>query len=320
MRKLVVNVLAYNSEYSTSTQIAAKCDMSVMECYLKNAFVCLKSCISNTPDLDAALFVNFNVDEKYRRLYEENGLKIIELPFDKYVHPKEFKWALVNYRICCLDYAVHNLDYDYYLALDTDVYCVDDLSDMFAEMKYGVMMHNIGHRLSHKDRQEIIDTTPLYFGERVDIVHFGGECLGGTRENLTEFIAKWEDVFNKTYDAVIEKKIYKFNDEYISSMVAHTLPVTQAVPYMFRYWTIKDFFLICNNWKYNSVCLWHLPVEKKRGIYKLFNYFNKHGEFPSVNKAAAMMGFGRTTRPFVLSDYPIRARNFLDRTFKKKNK
>lgn len=320
MRKLVVNVLAYNSEYSTSTQIAAKCDMSVMECYLKNAFVCLKSCISNTPDLDAALFVNFNVDAEYRKLYEENGLKIIELPFDKYVHPKEFKWALVNYRICCLDYAVHNLDYDYYLALDTDVYCVDDLSDMFSEMRYGIMMHNIGHRLSHKDRQEIIDTTPLYFGERVDIVHFGGECLGGTRENLTEFIAKWEDVFNKTYDAVIEKKIYKFNDEYISSMVAHTLPVRQAVPYMFRYWTIKDFFLICNNWKYNPVCLWHLPVEKKRGMYKLFNYFKKHGEFPSVNKAATMMGFGRSTRPFVLSDYPIRARNFLDRTFKKKNK
>lgn len=317
MKNLVVNVLAYNSEYHTSTQIAENCDMSVMECYLKNAFVCLKSCLETTPNIDAALFVNFNVDEKYRKLYSDNGIKIIELPFDKYVHPKEFNWALVNYRICCLDYAVHNLDYNAYLALDTDVYCVDDLTELFSEMEYGVTMHNIGHRLSHKDRQEIIATTPLYFGERVDIVHYGGELLGGTRDKLTEFIEKWQDVFEKTYDAVIEKKIYKFNDEYISSMVAHTMPIRQATPYIYRYWTIRDYFLICNNWKFNSVCLWHLPVEKKRGMYKLFNYYNKHGHFPTMERAAAMMGFGNPKRPIVLSDYPIRLKNYIDRTFKK---
>lgn len=318
-KNLVINILAYEDEYQTSTQMGEGCTNLVIRNYLKDSFVCLRSCLDHTPDLDAKLFVNFDMTKEDRQLFEKNGIEICKLPFDKYRFPKEYRWALVNYRLCVLDYIVHHLEYENVLAVDTDEYCVDDLSDAFAEMQDGMVLYDTNERLNHSERQAIIDTSEFYFGKRVNVPHIGGEFIGGNREAMKEFLKVCQDVIDKSFPKVDEKKIYKYNDEYVMSVAAMVVKTVNAAPYVFRYWTIRKFFLVSTNWKYNSVCLWHMPVEKKRGMFKLYNYYLKHKQFPPKEKAAAMMGFGRSTRPYVLSDYPILFSNYLAEHREKKS-
>lgn len=324
-KNLIVNVLAYEDEYQTSTQMGEGCTNLVIRNYLKDSFVCLKSCLMHTPDTDVKLFVNFKMAEDDRKLFEENGIGVCYLAFDKFRFPKEYRWALANYRMCVLDYVVHHMEYENILALDTDEYCVDDLSDAFAEMREGMVLFDTAERFSHSERQAIMDTAEFYFGRRINLPHIGAEFFGGNKDAMKDFLKICQDVIDGSFAKVDEKKLYKYNDEHVMSAAAYAYAgegrIINAAPYIYRYWTIRKFFLVSTNWKYNSVCLWHMPVEKKRGIFKLYNYYMKYKRFPEKEKAAAMMGFGRSTRPFVLSDYPIVLKNRLaERAEKKRDK
>lgn len=313
MRKLITVAVAYDSDSYTSPQLAGKADETMVNYYYMNAFVCLKSCLEHNHDIDVMVVTNYDMNERLKSQFTDAGIKIQKIPFDKYIYSTKALWRLAYYKLCALEYVVNELDYDMYINLDTDVYCVDGLDDMWDEMQSGIMLYNVGHRLSHKDRQDIINMTEPYFSERRNIVHYGGELIGGTKAALKEFLYNCHDIYAKTYEEIMEKKIDNLGDEFILSIAASLVSVREAAPYLFRYWTIPSFFLVSSNWKNNPVCLWHLPAEKKRGMIKLYHYFCRHGKFPEKKKAAAMMGFGKMGRPIVLSDYPIKLENFIKR-------
>lgn len=313
MKKLITVAFAYDKDSQTSPQLAARADRNTIEYYLKNAFVCLKSCLEHNTDTDVMLVTNYDMDEEFKGRFLQAGIKICKVPFDKYTYPTDAMWRLAYYKLCALEYVVNELSYDKYINLDTDVYCVDSLDDAWEEMESGIMLYNVGHRLSHKDRQDIIEMTEPYFSERRNVVHYGGEIVGGTRQMLADFMEKCHDIYDRTYKTIKDAGIDNLGDEFILSIAASLTKVREAAPYLFRYWTIPSFFLVSSNWRNNSVCLWHLPAEKKRGMIKLYKFFLKHNSFPDKGRAAGMMGFRNIKRPVVLSDYPIRFENLIKR-------
>lgn len=305
MKNLICTAFSFKEGFNTSTQTGKSADESTTITYLKNIFVTLTSAKIQNPDDEVALFTNVEMPVEWAEKLNKHGIKVHLCPFDTFVISKEFIWALAYYKLCVLDHIVKENakthEYDRILLMDADTYTARPYTDLWNEADYGVLMYQVGHDYSHPDRDVIRrDFEKFYPNEAKDraIVHYGGEFVAGTQVNLEGFMATCRSVFETMTANGNLKMEERAGDETIWSAAAALtdVPVIHAGAYIFRFWT-RDFYLVSSVTKSNPVCIWHIPSEKEYGFIRLYNYYDKHDEYPGLENVAKIMGIAGTKRP-----------------------
>lgn len=252
-----------------------------------------------------ALITNIDPPEEWTDLYQQASIKIWKVPFEKYVFPKDFSWALTAYKLNALEWTVENLEYDEYVFLDSDTIIQDSLKPIWNELEHNtnsIMLYNVGHMYGHPHRQVILENYKMLYGKDEGIIHYGGEFIAGSKEMLAHYMKEVSDVFRRIEDL-------KFNvhpdtqDETLISIGARNIKIVDANPYMCRYWTDKNFYLVSTNWSNNSVLIWHLPAEKTRGILRVYNYVRMQNKLPDKEKMRKHMSLPASKPPVKLYTY-----------------
>lgn len=297
MKNLIINAFAFKEDYATSMQLGGKANTDVLELYMKNIFVSLKSAKLHNPKDDVMLVTNMPLPKQYQELFEAHNILVQTIAFDTFVMPKQFVWSLAFFKLCALDYVVKHTEYEHIVLLDADTITMHPYTDMWKEADYGILLFEVGHSYSHPDRWAITEAyRKLYQTQTGSITHIGGEYICGRRETLADYMK----VCMRIYDDMKQSGFEVFEhagDEFILSVAANKITnVINAAPYIYRYWT-EDFYLISTNTVANPVCIWHLPSEKDTGMLRLYHYYQKHQGFPNAEKCATMTGIVKAKRP-----------------------
>lgn len=316
MANLIFNAFAFKEDFQSSMQLTGNMDEEKLTIYMENIFVSLKSAALHNPQDDVMLVVNGNVPERFREQFERENIKIKEIPFDRFVMPKSFVWALAFFKLCALSYVVETENYENYLLLDTDTLTVEAYDEMWQECKTGVILYPLGHSYHHHDRERIRTDYERLYEEPLNLVHYGGEYVCGSRRALGRFTDECAAVY-----ARMKEKEFQIDDhtgdETILSIAAARLQAEEsaegvrrggigeetrveiiaAVPYVYRYWT-NAFYLVSTNTIYNPVCIWHLPDEKEHAMRYFYRYYKKNGRFPEKKRCMRIAGLKLAKRPF----------------------
>ncbi|MGN0326598.1 MAG: hypothetical protein ACI4DW_09805 [Lachnospiraceae bacterium] len=204
------------------------------------------------------------------------------------------------FKLCALTYLARQ-EYEKILLIDADTITVDAYSELWQEMEYGMMLYPVNHSFHHQARKEIReDAVRLGYGEEGNVIHYGGEFVGGNKATLTGFLTLCESVFHRMEENNFRVKD-NIGDETILAVAAMLYKkkhsITEAGAYIYRYWTERRFYLVSSNTIYNPVCIWHLPGEKDKGLIILYQYYIKHGKYPDKKKTAHILGIYPAKRP-----------------------
>lgn len=298
MKNVICNAFAFKEDYLTSMQMGGKTDQKLLDIYMKNIFVSLKSARIQNPQDDVMLVTNADLPEQYQMLFKEHEIQVRIIPYDIFVMPKQFCWSLAFFKLCALHYLTGQTAYEHILLMDADTITMKSYEELWKEADYGVLLYGVGHSLNHHDRQLIMeDYHRLYPEGKSNIVHYGGEFICGRRTELQEFVKICLRVYNTMRDSGYNVS-ERTGDETVWSIAAAQFgSIVNAAPYIYRFWT-EEFYLVSTVTVSNPVAIWHIPSEKKTGFVRMFYYYEKHGAFPDAERAAQMLGIVRAKRPF----------------------
>lgn len=288
-----------------------------MELYLKNSYVCLRSVMENNSNVNCLLAVSFELPDDWKKRFLDAGIEVVFVEFGKYKIGNEFNWGIVQYRYDVINYLCGRLDEeDKVIMLDTDVICTGSLSNVLDEVTNRICLYDVQHSKDLVDRKNICDNYKRIYSdvEDTDIIHYGGEFIGATGKNLKLL---FEESVKIMVDSSQKEGLVNFNDEHITSIAIDRLwdkvKVNNANAYICRYWTAKKFYLTSTNYHYNPVVLWHLPVEKDRGIVYIYNKLVKTKTFPSKQKMAKIFGFPKAKRSNIILNYWIQMKHIIEK-------
>lgn len=256
-----------------------------MELYLKNSFVCLYSAKLYNKTAKCILFVSFELPLEWKERFEKAGIEIEFVEFGGYTIGDEFNWGIVQYRYDVMKRLCEMLeDNDKVVMLDTDIVCVGELNQVFDELETRMLLYDVQHNYELVDRRNICNNYRKIYQDIVgdNIIHYGGEFIGANGRNLRILFDMSVEVMKASGNV---KDLVNFNDEHITSIAIDKLwnkiRVNNANAYICRYWTARKFYLTGTNYCYNPVVLWHMPVEKDRGIRYL--YEKVRGQFGKLS-------------------------------------
>ena len=301
-KKLVFVPLAYKINYSMSANMPLSNDEGITV-YLKNALVLLLSVKRNNPNVDIAVLVNFIVPHNVLKIFRDNNVQVITVPFDEYQMPADFKWSLAFYKICALKYAVNNLNYEYFLELDSDEICINPFEDLWKELDNKILMYVSNFRTGHSTRllySEIYNN--IYRkDEEIIINKAGGGFIAGRKNNLAHFMMECDKVY-KFIQKNISDISTNIGDEIYTSIYYERYPekVGHAGAYVDVYWT-GNFYYVSTNYQFDPVSIIHLPDEKQRGLLWIYRYFEKKQTLPPNKKLFTMLSFPKAHCSFSIS-------------------
>ncbi|WP_303195083.1 hypothetical protein [Thomasclavelia spiroformis] len=311
--KLVFVPLAYKQNYSMSANMKVDNDTGIVV-YLKNALVSLISVKKYNTGVQVALVTNFTVPNKFRNIFEKNDILIFEITFDNFIMPPEFKWSLAFFKISALEYVVKELNYDYYLELDSDEICINSFDDMWYELNDKLLMYVSRFRFNHSTRKlysDIYCNVYKLIAFQGRISKTGGGFIAGNKNSILHFIDECNYVYSYLKENV-DKLDKNIGDELYTSIYYAKFSdrVKDASPYVDVYWT-SDFYYVSTNYKFDAVSLLHLPDEKQRGLLYIYDYFMKNGTFPSENLMFKYLSFPNSKRPFSIIRFWLRIKRKL---------
>lgn len=302
-KKVVFTAFAFKEGYQTSKQTGKEASQTMIEIYMENIYVALTSAGIQNPDVDLVAVVNQQPPQHWQRLFQEANIKVKLIPFDTFVLPPSFTWALAFYKLCALKAMLEEGSYNLYLLMDNDTFTTGSYQQLWKDALEAVLLYPVGHSYDHPDRQIIChDWEHLYPEESGNPVHYGGEFVAGNLTQLKAFMVLAEGVFEQMSECkfAIDKAT---GDESVWSMAAQ-LAETRRGPiirgagaYLYRFWT-GDFYLISTVTVANPVCIWHIPNEKENGFSYLYQIYQKKGCYPQQKKVAAILGIAVPKRPF----------------------
>lgn len=298
-KKLVFIPLAYKSNYLMSANINVDNEKGI-EIYLKNALVLLISIQKNNSDIDTAIITNFKIPKQFDEIYKKNNIFIFNTPFNNYMMPSDFKWSLAFFKIKAIEFAVNELNYDYYLELDSDEICINTFEDMWLELDNKLLMYVSDFRYNHPTRSlysDLYSKIYKYYLNNNKIVKAGGGFIAGNKKQLSLFVDECNIVYSYLNNNIknVDKNI---GDELYSSIYYAKYPerVGNASPYIDVYWT-GSFYYVSTNYKFDAVALVHLPDEKLFGLLYLYEYYMKKGNLPSENIIFKLLSFPKLEKP-----------------------
>lgn len=267
---------------------------SKLDLYLKNCCVACVSAKKNCKDnTDVALVTNIDVPTEYKKVLEQNGVKILRYNFDKFNFDGKYTWALAFYKLCALYHATEELDYDNYAFMDSDVYVQTEFSDIWKECGLKILLYDICHGLQTEDYQRFLKEVSEFTGkEALGVTHYGGEFFAANKDNAKMFVVECLDIYRKMMEKQFKTSC---GDEFITSLAAARMEgdVRNAGAYIYRYWT-RRFHLMSTNYQYNPVAVLHVPQEKDFGMIRIFDKYVSLGILPSQKKVWRMLHLSHT--------------------------
>ncbi len=289
-KNLIFTSFHWNPKANTAHAVA-------IETYLKNIFVALVSAKRNNPNDDVCLIVTEQTKNRLPDFYEgvlkQEGVSIKTVEFDSFQKKEEQAWSFSFYRLSLIKKICSEKEYSNICSIDSDTYTVSSFANIWNDARSFVLLLDLNHSPDiQQARDQRLEASPL-LNEEVSYTNYGGEFVAGSVENLALFVEVCEEV----YQTLLQKKIhFKHGDEtvlYIAAAECQNRPritIKNASPYVARYWTSRHFYLVSSNHKFNPVCIWHLPDEKKNGLQRLYFYYKKHRRFPTDSKCARVCG------------------------------
>jgi len=289
---VVANAVSYLDKTQGSCQLSNEGQNDRMDLYLKLSIVSLRSAMLHNPGIDAALVVNFEIPKDRCAEIEGYGISVHRIIFSKFRMPDCFPWGAAFFKLEVLAYLTEK--YEHIALIDCDTFTVGNFDDMKKESENTILLYDVQHKLSHPDRQRNIQNHHVLFSENLPLIHYGGEIIVGSQNNLRQFLEYCEDIIK----SVREKSSMIDNDmgdeQIISSAASRMTDVIQSANcYLYRYWTSNRFRLLSTNYEYNAVDIWHLPSEKENGFMFLYESLARNGEFPSRKKCVRIFGLNR---------------------------
>lgn len=259
--------------------------------YMKNCCVALLSAKKHNIDVDVALVTNIEVPAEYRTILENNNILIINVEFETFRFPNDYKWGLAFYKLCALKYVVENYDYEFYAYLDADVYIQSDFNLIWKECEQNILLYDINHGLQVRDYKMFLEDVNKFTKSDKMITQYGGEFFAASRVAATQFITECYEIFNKMQT---EKFYTRFGDEFILSLVAYKNrdKVKNAGAYIFRFWT-GSFRLVSTSYMFNPIAVIHVPDEKNCGIIKIYKYFTNKKKLPCIDRVYSTLHLKR---------------------------
>lgn len=310
MKNIIMCAFAFPQGIGGSTQISETTESNKIKIYMENALVALASAKMHNPE-DRVIFVtDKEPDEAIKKEFTDAGIENEIVPFDSFLMPDDFMWAKAFYKLCALYHISRKLQYDNILLLDTDTYTAHDFKELWLECRQGILLYEVGHAYCHHDREIIFKDYKRLYGSDIKPVHYGGEFIAGNSKAVESFMNACADVYEDMKRSGFQGEKNAGDETILSIAAMRVQGIFPANPYLFRFWT-TEFYLTSTLYQANPVCIWHLPAEKDTGMRYLYRYFSRKGKFPSVEKAAKIMGLPKAVRPFRWSSLCFRARRKL---------
>lgn len=284
---------AFKEGYGTSAQVSGGTDEQKYSLYMKNIIVAATSAKRQNPEDEVVMITNREPLPFCREAFDKAGIKITIIPYDSFTMPGNFPWSLAFFKLCAMAYLAKS-DYEKVVVLDADTLSVRSYEEMWKEAEDGLLLYPVGHSYHHTEREVIRkDTVQLGFDHLGNMVHYGGEFVCGKVSDFAKYVAHCQEVFVRVEEKCSELRD-TFNDETIFCIAAMLYRqhdrIIDAAAYSYRFWTVKGFYLVETTWKHQPVTIWHLPGEKTTGILELYKYYQKHGDYPIIEKSAKMLG------------------------------
>lgn len=247
------------------------------------------------PSARLIFFTNLEVLPAYLgRLFARLSVEVVNLPYTC-KPPKGWHNAWTNqfYVYDILKWAeTHIAKDDVFLVTDADCVCHKPLDEFFLRtQESGAGLYDSHYSCSNP--QLMINgitagqLTELYYEYKgipapaKDLIaYYGGEFIAFRGDIIPLVNKEYEKLWAFNLDR-FHKNLPKLNEEaLLLSVLVKSLGLENAIgnDYINRIWTTKLYYTVKPT--DFSLALWHMPSEKKRGLYRLYRYFSKHPEVP----------------------------------------
>ncbi|MCR5304307.1 MAG: hypothetical protein K6E33_07065 [Lachnospiraceae bacterium] len=265
-------------------------DSDRVNLYLKNACVSLISLAEKNPECDTALCTNIDVPDRFLKLLKEKDIRVIKIPYDDYLFPEGMRWSLTFYKFRVMEYLAENTEYDRYLMLDTDTYCGFNFGSMWDNAELGMLMClNTAPIDSDNSKKALEESKKLYPDlEQGTRFYWAGGELAAKREDFVFLSRECRKIYEDMRKMNVETSL---GDEFVWYVFDKKYPgrIIPGNAYWDHYWTYDSYYHITTFYYYDRKPLWHMPVEKSRGMLKLFDYYEKHRRFPNQRRLWHML-------------------------------
>lgn len=217
-------------------------------------------------------------------LFDELGVETVTLPYERRP-PKGWYGAWQNqfYLYDILGWIGGRMKADdALLVCDADCLCRTPLNGLFDEIrKQGSALYEfITDRSATINGITLPEMEAFYSGcygtlPRSPLAYYGGEFIGLRGDNVCRINEAYAGLwaFNLARAGL---RAPKLNEEaHVLSVLAERLGLRNAAAnrYVKRMWTSPQFNNVCP--EDERLAVWHLPYEKKRGLYRLFRLLEK---------------------------------------------
>jgi hypothetical protein len=295
-RRVIANALVLYGDGRTAPNLRSAGKEDPRTVYLKNSYVSLRSAGLSNPDADRVLVHDGEVGEEFQHLFEAAGIQLVIVPYRRFRVPDHLPWRAGYYKLDALAWLAER--WDSVLLIDTDTIVPGTLEDLWQEAVDRVLLLDTGHRWGHPARQDIA-ALGVFLGATSQSrpLHYGGEFVAGDGPTIRRFLEVCQTWFDKLEGNWSYFEQHKDQgDESILSLAAESRPelVRSAASYVARYWTNDGFWLVSTNWKFNSVSVWHLPLEKSQGFLRIFETLAGGEELPPLQTLANWLSLERS--------------------------
>lgn len=219
-------------------------------------------------------------------LFDELGVETVTLPYERRP-PKGWYGAWQNqfYLYDILGWMGGRMKADdALLVCDADCLCRTPLDGLFDEIrKQGSALYEfITDRSATINGITLPEMEAFYtdcYGTppRSPLAYYGGEFIGLRGDSVCRINEAYAGLWTFNL-ARADRREPKLNEEaHVLSVFAERLDLRNAVAnrYVKRMWTSPQFNNVCP--EDERLAVWHLPYEKKRGLYRLFRLLEKQG-------------------------------------------
>lgn len=241
-------------------------------------------------------FTNLDVLPEYLdTLFKRLSVDVVKLPYTC-KPPKGWhdSWTNQFYVYDILKWAEsHVAKDDVFLITDADCVCHKPLDEFFLRTKeFGAGLYDTHYSCTNAELMingiTAGQLTKLYYDykqiqnpSQTDLIaYYGGEFIAFRGDIIPLVNKEYEKLWSFNLDR-FHQNLPKLNEEaLLLSVLVKSLGLENTIgnDYVNRIWTTKLYYTVKET--DFSLALWHMPSEKKRGLYRLYRYFSKHPEVP----------------------------------------
>lgn len=286
-KEVIFEALAFLDGYNPSPSMQGMNDFDqIRETYIKNAIVSLVTIKQYNPKTDVGIVVNFEFDEKWKQTLDKLGIIIWQCSFDSFHMPQNIVYSLSYYKLCAFKYIINNYDYNKLCFIDCDTFAVKDFGSVWKECESAFMIVPGDEGLDHPVRKEITCLYEELYGKKTSITHYRSGFIIAQDKDIINIINRCELIYNKLMEIAAEPR---GGDEVIWSLALADSEVKIYSPQVYSLLSnigLRDYWVDKADYNDSHIVMWHLPTEKRYALIWAYDYYEKNGRVPSVEKMA----------------------------------